>query len=110
GDFSRPSTAIVFGEKGSGKTAIRLQLADRVAAYNAAHPTARCLWIGYDDLNPVLGRYCGRAKVEKKPNLTETLGKLRLVDHIDAILSLVVPALVDAMLKENSVRTGVAPV
>ncbi len=110
GDFSRPSTAIVFGEKGSGKTAIRLQLADRVAAYNSQNPAARCLWIGYDDLNPVLGRYCERAKVEKKPNLTETLGKLRLVDHIDAVLTLVTPALVDSMLKETTVRTGAPPV
>ncbi|HMN40577.1 MAG TPA: hypothetical protein PKE29_06995 [Phycisphaerales bacterium] len=110
GDISRPSTAIVFGEKGSGKTAIRLQLADRLAAYNAQHPTARCLWIGYDDLNPILGRYCERAKVEKKPNLTDTLAKLRLVDHIDAILTLAVPALVDAMLRENTVRTGAPPV
>jgi hypothetical protein len=110
GDFARPSTAIVFGEKGSGKTAIRLQLADRVAAYNAQHPAARCLWIGYDDLNPILGRYLDRAKVEKKPNLTDTLGKLRLVDHIDAIISLTVPALVDVLLKETTVRTGTPPV
>jgi hypothetical protein len=35
GDLSRPSTSIVFGEKGSGKTAIRLQIADRVARHNA---------------------------------------------------------------------------
>jgi hypothetical protein len=110
GDFAQPSTAIVFGEKGSGKTAIRLQLADRLAAYNAQHPAERCLWIGYDDLNPILGRFCERVKVEKKPNITDTLGKLRLVDHIDAILSLTVPALVDALLKETTVRTPVPPV
>jgi hypothetical protein len=110
GDFAQPSTAIVFGEKGSGKTAIRLQLADRLAAFNALHPTERCLWIGYDDLNPTLGRFCDRAKVEKKPNITDTLGKLRLVDHIDAILALAVPAIVDAFLRENTVRTAVPPV
>lgn len=110
GDFAQPSTAIVFGEKGSGKTAIRLQLADRLASYNAKNPSERCLWIGYDDLNPILGRFCDRAKVEKKPNITETLGKLRLVDHIDAILTLAVPALVDAMLKESTVRAPVPPV
>ena len=110
GDFAQPSTAMVFGEKGSGKTAIRLQLADRLAAYNAQHPTERCLWISYDDLNPILARFCDRAKVEKKPNITETLGKLRLVDHIDAMLTLAVPALVDAFLKENTIRTAVPPV
>src|SRR3954463_628277 len=31
GELGRPSTAIVFGEKGSGKTAIRLQIAERIA-------------------------------------------------------------------------------
>jgi hypothetical protein len=110
GDFAQPSTAIVFGEKGSGKTAIRLQLADRLSAYNTQHPADRCLWIGYDDLNPILGRFCDRAKVEKKPNITDTLGKLRLVDHIDAILTLAVPTIVDALLKESTVRTPIPPV
>jgi hypothetical protein len=113
GDFTQPSTAIVFGEKGSGKTAIRLQLADRVHAYNAHHPTERCLWIGYDDLNPVLARFLERAKVDKKPDLTATLGKLRLVDHIDAILTLAVPAIVDVLLKQHAARStsgGLPPV
>lgn len=110
GDFEQPSTSIVFGEKGSGKTAIRLQLADRVAAYNAQHPTARCLWVGYDDLNPVLGRFCERAKVEKKATVTDTLGKFRLVDHIDAVLTLIVPALVDVLVKERTVQSPAPPV
>src|SRR5215210_3824692 len=43
GDFSRPSTSIVFGEKGSGKTAIRLQLGERIAAHNRTNPSARVL-------------------------------------------------------------------
>lgn len=110
GDLARPSTSIVFGEKGSGKTAIRLQLADRVAAYNAAHPSERVLWIGYDDLNPILGRFCERAKVERKPNVTETLGKIRLVDHIDGILTLAMPPLVDGLLKERSPMQTAVPV
>lgn len=105
GDFSRPSSAIVFGEKGSGKTAIRLQLADRVAAYNRLHPDARALWIGYDDLNPTLGRFFergGGARVDKKTTATDVLSKIRLVDHIDGILAQAVPALVDIMLKEKT--------
>jgi hypothetical protein len=105
GDFSRPASAIVFGEKGSGKTAIRLQLADRVATYNRAHPEARVLWLGYDDLNPVLGRFFergGGGRVDKKTTTTDVLGKFRLVDHIDGMLSQAVPALIDTLLKEKT--------
>lgn len=105
GDFAKPTSAIVFGEKGSGKTAIRLQLADRVAIHNKANPTARCLWIGYDDLNPVLGRFVDRGggvRPDKKTTVTDILNKFRLADHIDGILTVAVPPLVDAMLKERS--------
>jgi hypothetical protein len=31
GEMTRPSTSVVFGEKGSGKTAIRMQIEDRIA-------------------------------------------------------------------------------
>jgi hypothetical protein len=109
GEIARPSSAIVFGEKGSGKTAIRLQLADRVAAFNKATPAARCLWVGYDDLNPVLGRFVDRgggARVDKKTTVSDVLAKLRLVDHIDGVLTLVVPPLVDALLKERTPAPG----
>lgn len=109
GDFAQPSTAIVFGEKGSGKTAIRLQLADRLSAFNAAHPDARCLWIGLDDLNPVLGRFVERTKVERKATVADTLAKFRLVDHIDAILTSGTTAVVDAVLKERSPTQGSGP-
>ncbi len=101
GDFARPSTAIVFGEKGSGKTAIRLQIADRVGAFNAANPQARCLLVAYDELNPILDRFNERVGSERKPNVPEALAKMRLPDHMDAILSLIVPRVVDTILKEH---------
>lgn len=106
GDFDRPSSAIVFGEKGSGKTAIRLQLADRVADLNSAHPASRCLWVSYDDWNPSLTRFVERVGSERKPNLTETLGKFRLVDHIDAILLLAVPPIVDALIEPGTTQSS----
>lgn len=103
-EFERPSTSIVFGEKGSGKTAIRIQLADRLAAYNRAHPDAKCLLIPYDDLNPILDRFCERAPIDRKSKgqaPESPLTRFRLVDHIDAILSLAVPRLVDLVLRER---------
>ncbi|MBX3356999.1 MAG: hypothetical protein KF745_01090 [Phycisphaeraceae bacterium] len=99
GDFSSPSTGIVFGEKGSGKTAIRLQLAARIAAYNTANPDRRCLLLAYDDLNPMLDRFHSRfADDRKRPTTTEIFKRIRLVDHVDAILGMVVPGVVDGVL------------
>lgn len=54
GSPADPSTALVFGEKGSGKTALRLQAAAELEAYNQANPTERVLAISYDDFNPYL--------------------------------------------------------
>ncbi len=108
-EFERPSTAIVFGEKGSGKTAIRIQLADRLAAYNRSHPNAKCLLIPYDDLNPILDRFCERAPVDrrgKNPAPESPLTRFRLIDHIDAMLSLVVPRLIDPILREHKDDKG----
>jgi hypothetical protein len=104
GDLSRPSTSIVFGEKGSGKTAIRLQTADRIAAHNAARGESRILMVAYDDLNGVLDRF--HRRVNGKTPL-ESFQKLRLADHIDAIIGQVVPRIVDTLLTKPS--SGPAP-
>lgn len=101
GDFDHPSTSIVFGEKGSGKTAIRMQLADRVVTHNRAHPASRCFLLAYDELNPVLGRFIERVGTDKKQTLTQRLEKIRLIDHIDGMLSSVVPGIVDTILNER---------
>ncbi|GIW74561.1 MAG: hypothetical protein KatS3mg103_1083 [Phycisphaerales bacterium] len=96
GDLSRPSTSIVFGEKGSGKTALRLQIEARVRRHNARHPREKVLLIAHDDLNAVLDRFHERSG---QSSAIESLGHFRLVDHIDAMLLWVVPRLVDALLE-----------
>jgi hypothetical protein len=95
GDLRRPSSAVVFGEKGSGKTAIRLQISRRIAEHNVSNPGAKVLLVPYDDINSYLDRL--RERVPGKTVL-ESLQKMRLVDHMDAMLHIVVPRLVDAML------------
>lgn len=98
GDLRRPSCAVVFGEKGSGKTAIRIQIARRIDAFNAANPGAKILFIGYDDLNAALDQL--HERLGSKVAL-ESLQKVRLVDHADAVLHQIVPRLVDALLGEG---------
>ncbi len=93
-----PSTSIVFGEKGSGKTAMRLMMERRLAAYNATHDEDRVWMVRYDDLNPFLDQLShtiGSSKPE------DCLDHIRLAEHQDAILSLAVTELVDELLSDS---------
>ncbi len=60
GDPTEPATSVVFGEKGSGKTALRLQIAYRLTEYNADHPERQVFVVQYDDFNPFLDRFRDR--------------------------------------------------
>jgi hypothetical protein len=104
GDLAHPSTSVVFGEKGSGKTSLRIQLASAAERYNQAHPGARVLIVGYDDLNPFIERLHARLRTVsrgKESSVLDSIKKIRLQDHIDAICHLVVPNLVDALLGQS---------
>ncbi|MHC4413838.1 MAG: hypothetical protein ACYS0G_01000 [Planctomycetota bacterium] len=101
GDFERSSTSIVFGERGSGKTAIRLQIEHALREHNRDHPDARCLPLIYDELNPVLDRF-GRRVRSGSP--LEIIRRFQLVDHVDAMLNAVVPRIVTRILGEESGR------
>jgi len=115
GDIERPSTAVVFGEKGSGKTAIRLMIGKRVAEHNTKNPDRRTLLVPYDDLNPVLDRIVqkhqrgmGFAKASRA-STDKLLSHIRLQDHQDAILSLAVTRVVDGVLGQSSGSDDPAP-
>ncbi len=101
GDLSAPSTSIVFGEKGSGKTAIRLQLGDAVRRFNASRGTGRVFLVAYDEWNPVLDRFAEReglgASAEQK-DAVQALSGFRLIDHMDGMVSEAVRAVVDVAL------------
>lgn len=107
GQIDKPRTSVVFGEKGSGKTAIRMSIEQRVVQHNQQHADHRTLVVAYDDLNPVLDRVMQRRRGEMgfgltaKTSLDKLLGSFRLEDHQDAILSLAVTRLVDAILGSN---------
>lgn len=98
GSPADPSTALVFGEKGSGKTALRLQAVAELEAYNLANPTERVFVISYDDFNPYLDHF----KTAVHARDTEAaLTKFRLQDHMDAILAQGITQLVDGLTTEK---------
>ncbi len=104
GRLDKPSTAVVFGEKGSGKTALRLLIGDHVAAHNREHSDSRMLLVAYDNFNPFLDNLLRARHQDTRAMLAD----FRLEDHQDAILSLAVSRLVRALLGERD--AGDAPV
>ena len=98
GDPAEPASAIVFGEKGSGKTAMRLQLARHLDQFNVGHAGRRLFVIHYDDFNPFLDRFRDRqGGRNRRPE--RVLANWKLWDHMDSILSLGVTGLADRILE-----------
>jgi hypothetical protein len=96
-----PSTAVVFGEKGSGKTALRWQIVEQLGDHNRQHPDRRVYVVQYDDFNPFLDAFHQRMNsLGRSPE--RTLSRFRLWDHMDALLSLAVTQLVNDVLHEHS--------
>jgi hypothetical protein len=86
-------TAIVFGEKGSGKTALRLQIQEHLEKHNRENPGKRIFVVQYDDFNPLLDQY-NEVKGRKG---RDSLKHWELWDHIDSILSIGVSSIVDRL-------------
>ena len=97
GNPTDPATAVVFGEKGSGKTAMRLQIAQHLEHYNQQHPGSQVFAVEYDDFNPFLDEFRDRFRI-RKHNTERILEQWKLWDHMDAILSLATTQLVDRIL------------
>src|SRR5262245_33847416 len=106
GSPTDPSTALVFGEKGSGKTALRLQATAELDQYNQGRPNERVFVISYDDFNPYLDHF--RAATRSR-DAAEALKRWRLQDHMDAILALGVTQLVDQLAASRSDLSALTP-
>lgn len=96
GDPRAPATSVVFGEQGSGKTALRLQIRSQLESFNKANPRQRAFTIEYDDFNPFLDSFRERLSPrQRKPE--KALQNWRLWDHMDAILTLATTRLANAI-------------
>ncbi|MEZ6119245.1 MAG: hypothetical protein R3C28_22110 [Pirellulaceae bacterium] len=98
GDPSVPATAIVFGEKGAGKTAMRLQIDRHLDEYNRKHNDRQLFVIHYDDFNPFLDRFVNRMPARRR-RADKALAAWRLWDHMDAILGIGITKLLDGILE-----------
>ena len=97
GNSADPSTAVVFGEKGSGKTALRLQIGEQLKEHNRQNPDRRVWVIEYDDFNPFLDSFRDRLHGRRR-RPERALANWRLWDHMDAILAIGVRQLVKSIL------------
>ncbi len=87
GDPRSPATSVVFGEQGSGKTALRMQIASELEKFAEEHPRQRAFIVQYDDFNPFLDSFRERlSRRQRKPE--RALKNWQLWDHMDAILTL----------------------
>jgi hypothetical protein len=102
GDPKQPATAVVFGPKGSGKTAMRLQLMRHITAHNEQNPNQRVFLVEFDDFNSYLGPLQEHLPRRQQSSPDKVLHALRLWDHMDAILSQSVTQLVDRILQTNA--------
>ncbi|NBW96422.1 MAG: hypothetical protein EBR28_06750 [Planctomycetia bacterium] len=95
GDPADPSTAIVFGEKGAGKTALKLQMVRQFERHNESAADGRTFVVLYDDFNPFLDRFVSRVGASRP--VEKALAQWKLWDHMDAILSLAVTQFVTGL-------------
>lgn len=108
GSAEDPATAVVFGEKGAGKTALRLQIVEQIARHNREQPDRKVFVIEYDDFNPFLDSFRERLfGWNRRPE--RMLESWRLWDHMDAILSLGVSRLVGAIVESPTTPAGSVP-
>lgn len=100
GDPAEPATSIVFGEKGSGKTALRIQMIRMLTEYNTDHPDRRPIVIDYSDLNPFIDRF--RFRFPRGRKIQKVLARWEIWDHLDSILSLGTTQLIDRILNTGT--------
>ncbi len=101
-------SSIVFGLKGSGKTAMRLALQEAIERHNQANPNDRTLLVPYDDFNAFLSNW--QAQVLRESGKTAPRNERSwssndgisfrdhwtLAHHLDAIMAQITSALMES--------------
>lgn len=85
GDPPGCGTSMIFGVKGSGKSALRLALEKNIGHFNSGH-SERILLLSYDDFNGFLEAFKRKLEQDRTRTAAVTLNDFKLAQHLDAIL------------------------
>lgn len=85
GDPPGRGTSMIFGVKGSGKSALRLALEKNIEHYNREH-RERILLVSYDDFNGFLEAFKRKSDKDRSREVSVSLKDFGLAQHLDAIL------------------------
>ena len=93
--------AIVFGEKGSGKSALRLMIKRRVDEFNRKNPEEKVFLFEYIDFNPYMSQFRRSivARADDSQAAEEVVKRWKIADHLDAVLSLGTTKLANEILE-----------
>ena len=102
GDPASPAPGIVFGEKGSGKSCLRLHVRRRLDAYNRAHAGARVLCTDYAEFDGFLERFKNTIGGRHDSVAGCVLEHWVTADHLDSMLSIGVTRLVEELFDKDA--------
>lgn len=106
GDPESPAPGIIFGEKGSGKSGLRLTMRRRLETYNYDNPEKRVFYVEYNDFDGFIEQFRRTIKAhgDAASVADKVLDQWSAADHLDAMLCLGVTKLADEVLD-----TGLKP-
>lgn len=106
GDPESPAPGIIFGEKGSGKSGLRLTMRRKLETFNYENPEKRVFFVEYNDFDGFIEQFRRSVKATGAPDVVadKVLANWSAADHLDAMLSLGVTKLTDEALD-----TGLKP-
>ena len=110
GDPRSPAPGIVFGEKGSGKSGMRIAMRERLEEFSSQADGKRILCSEYVDFDVYLERFRCAVGVGEDPKVVgQAVSKhWTLADHLDALLSLGVTRMVDDLLGSKESQHGLS--
>jgi hypothetical protein len=106
GEPGAPVPGVVFGEKGSGKSGLRLAMQRRLQQHNAEHRVAGdgAFLVPYIDFDPMLEsiRRAEGVDADHKKARAKVLERLTRADHLDAILGLATTQMVEELQADRA--------
>jgi hypothetical protein len=109
GSPDSPAPSVVFGEKGSGKSGLRLALQRGLVEHNKQHPERRVFSIEYTEFDSFLDLVPQNLTLRGgSMSAGKTVARFTQADHIDAILCNGVSSLTDTLLAAKKKTKGLS--